>query len=200
MQSVPIFNAQRRKVEKNQDAALDYQFCPGKRTKNALEWHRSANERANSKYLDRSEEKSRATLLVVRLKAETPREGRNGGESVQRVGFRGERRDNPSFSSRQSFITAATQTHSQPLSVSLSLLLAELRPTTSGLLLVYSGWLHFRSIARGATLSTHPLCVPVSSLSTLRPLPIFPPRRSNFVRWSYIRWKIWHVLARSGEC
>lgn len=29
-------------------------------------------------------------------------------------GFRSEQRDNPSFSSRQSFITATTQTHSQP--------------------------------------------------------------------------------------
>ena len=91
-------------------------------------------------------------------------------------GFRenGERRDNPSFSSRQSFITAATQTHSQPLLnglslslslfLSLSLSLRELRPTTSGLLLVYSGWLHFRSIVRASTPPPPPPPpVPVSS-------------------------------------
>lgn len=44
-------------------------------------------------------------------------------------GFRenGERRDNPSFSSRQSFITAATQTHSQPLLNGLSLSLSPSR-------------------------------------------------------------------------
>lgn len=65
---------------------------------------------------DRGAKNREENAAVVRLKAETARGSGMAEPALRRgVGLGGERRDNPSFSSRQSFITATTQTHSQPL-------------------------------------------------------------------------------------
>lgn len=94
-------------------------------------------------------------------------------------GFRenGERRDNPSFSSRQSFITAATQTHSQPLlnGPSLSLFLSPSRFVN------FDQQLRVSSSFIPGDCTFVPSCAPHPSSSSSSLFPFPPPNSRSFL-------------------